>query len=193
MQKPSSSRRAPRSFGLRPALTLILGLGLAAAGRAEDTLKDIFSPAEYSGAGLDKLDQREQAVLLRALQQRGLGQEHAAPAPAVRHEGQVPEKKSLWGRIRDFGAEQLPTKNAKDEGEVTEVDAQLTEPFAGLSGHTLFRLDNGQTWQQRLGETYIIGQPIPNPKVTILRTRFGYRLKIPAAGAGFDVAIKRIQ
>ncbi|MFI5337553.1 MAG: hypothetical protein ACHQ5A_12255 [Opitutales bacterium] len=107
-------------------------------------------------------------------------------APAV-------EKKGLWARIKDFGAEQLPLKSNRDEGEVTEVEAQLTEPFYGLQGRTVFRLDNGQVWQQRIAETYYLGKSVPNPKVILKRTRFGYRLSIPAVGPNFDVAVKRIQ
>ncbi len=122
------------------------------------------------------------------------------PAPAsapVRPESPPPapaaEKKGLWARIKDFGAEQLPLKDNKDLGEVTEVEAQLTEPFRGLQGHTVFRLDNGQVWQQRIPENYYLGSPIPNPTVILRRTRFGYRLFIPAVDPGFDVAVKRIQ
>lgn len=182
-------------------LGLVVGLGWANPMHASEELKIIFSADEYRQAGLDKLSPAEQAALLRALQERGLGRIPAgepdrsqrAPVAAAKPNDLPPEKKSLWVRIKDFGAEQLPLKNNKDEGEVTEVDAQMAEPFAGLDGKTRFVLDNGQIWQQRAGESYYLGKPIPNPKVTIMRTRFGYRLKIPAVGAGFDVAIKRIK
>lgn len=181
---------------------MVCGLSWAGTACAEVSLKEVFTADEYRQAGLDKLSPTEQAGLLQALHRLGLDSHQAVKAdstavtPAVGPEvtpERPPEKKSLWVRIKDFGAEQLPLKSAKDEGEVTEMDAQLTEPFAGLSGHTLFRLDNGQVWEQRLGEDYYLGKPIPNPKVIIMRTRFGYRLKIPAVGAGFDVAIKRIR
>ena len=112
-----------------------------------------------------------------------------APAPAA----PASEKKGLWARIKDFGAEQLPLKDNKDLGEVTEVEAQMIEPFHGLQGRTIFRLDNGQVWQQRIAENYYLGTAIPNPKVILRRTRFGYRLAIPAVSDGFDVAVKRIQ
>ncbi len=179
---------------------LLLGLGLAVSVHADESLKSIFSADEYQRAGLDKLSPEEQAVLLRALHQRGVRKDISTSAattpatiPATKPAIPPPEKKGLWVRIMDFGAEQLPLRSEKDPGEVTEVDAQLIEPFAGLSGKTLFRLDNGQVWQQRIGESYYIGKPIPNPKVILLRTRFGYRLKIPAVDPNFDVAIKRIQ
>ena len=113
----------------------------------------------------------------------------AAPAPVA----SASEKKGLWARIKDFGAEQLPLKDNKDLGEVTEVEAQMIEPFHGLQGRTIFRLDNGQVWQQRIAENYYVGTAIPNPKVILRRTRFGYRMAIPAVSDGFDVAVKRIQ
>ena len=177
------------------ALGLLVG---AASGHAEDTLKGFFSEEEYRQAGLEKLSPEEQAVLLRALRQRGLGRTDAkvkgkTEAPSAATPSAPAEKKGLWARVRDFGAEQLPFKSEKDPGEVTEVDDQLTEPFDGLDGKTVFRLESGQVWQQRFNESYYIGKPIPNPKVVLMRTRLGYRLKIPVVGSGFDVAVKRIQ
>jgi hypothetical protein len=180
-----------RGAGRKGIWLMALGLGWAAFAHADDSLKTIFSNEEYQAAGLDKLSPEEQAVLLRALHQRGLGNGHQT-APA-RAEAPPAEKKGLWARVLDFGAEQLPLKNETDPGEVTEVDAQMTEPFDGLSGKTMFRLDNGQVWQQRAGEEYFLGKAIPNPKVVIMRTRLGYRIKIPEVGAGFDVAVKRIK
>ncbi len=187
--------RIQRSGAGRKALWILaLGLGCTALVQADDSLKNIFSPEEYQAAGLEKLSPEEQAVLLRALHQRGLGAPGSAhKITAVKAETPPPEKKGIWARVMDFGAEQLPLKSEKDPGEVTEVDAQMTEPFDGLTGKTLFRLDNGQVWQQRAGEEYFLGKAIPNPKVVIMRTRLGYRIKIPEVGAGFDVAVKRIK
>ncbi|HTL68450.1 MAG TPA: hypothetical protein VL200_12365 [Lacunisphaera sp.] len=192
----------------RMARAVGLALCLVAAGalRADDSLRTIFTPDEYRQAGLEKLSAAERTALLRALHERGLGNTeasgpaasasdpaHPAAAATTVPAGTPVEKKSLWVRIKDFGAEQLPAKGSKDEGEVTELDAQMTEPFRGLSGHTLFHLDNGQVWEQRVRDTYYQGTPIPNPKVTIIRTRFGYRIRIPSVGKNFDVAVKRIQ
>ena len=184
-----------RTGAARKAVWLLaLGLGCTLLAHADDSLKTIFSPTEYQAAGLDKLSPEEQAVLLRALHQRGLnGPGSGHKITAVKAETPPPEKKGIWARVLDFGAEQLPLKSEKDPGEVTEVDAQMTEPFDGLTGKTVFRLDNGQVWQQRAGEEYFIGKAIPNPKVVLMRTRLGYRIKIPEIGAGFDVAVKRIK
>jgi hypothetical protein len=203
----SMPRRRHRLLGWTGcALLLALALNL----RAEESLKSVFTEAEYRQAGLDKLSPDEQAALMQALQKRGLWQAApATPAPAPTPVAAAPAapvaaaaaapaetpapRKGLWARIKDFGAEQLPIKSDKDEGEVTEVEAQMVEPFTGLRGKTLFHLDNGQIWQQRISETFYVGQPIPNPMVTLKRTRFGYRLFIPAVSPGFDVSVKRIK
>jgi hypothetical protein len=204
-----NSHRLPRSL---PSLVLAVSLGLGGATicRAENPFHGIFSDEEYQRAGLGKLSPEEQAELLRALHRLGVS---ARKQAAIENFGKPPppppasvpppagtpapaptaEKKSLWARIKDFGAEQLPVKNEKDEGEVIELEAQMTEPFRGLRGKTLFHLDNGQVWQQRIAEDYYIGTPIPNPKVTLRRTRFGYRMKIPAVAPGFDISVKRVQ
>jgi hypothetical protein len=197
----SSFLPTPRVNAGRTGVWLLaLGLGCSSLARADDSLQKIFTPDEYQGAGLEKLSPEEQAVLLRALHQRGLGNGHqavaatpVATATAAAAATPPPAKKGLWARVMDFGAEQLPVTNAKDLGEVTEVDAQLTEPFEGLTGKTIFHLDNGQVWQQRAGEEYFLGKAIPNPKVVMMRTRFGYRIKIPEVGPAFDVAVKRIK
>ena len=204
----SASARLNRVWSMG-ALVLLL-----AVARGEDTLQSLFSDEEIQRAGLAKLSPEEQAALLQALHQRGLGVPDKHPAPAAAPKMDAPredtlkvaaakeaapkvaaprEKKGFWARIKDFGAEQLPVKNAKDEGEVVEVAAQMTEPFRGLHGGTMFHLDNGQVWQQRIPENYYLGKSIPNPKITIQRTRFGYRLLIPAVEPNFAVAVKRIE
>ncbi len=167
------------------------GLAFTTPSQASETLKSILTEDEYRQSGLSKLSEEEQTVLLQALQKRGIngsknGQTAALPS-------QAPEKKGLWARIMDFGAEQLPVKHPQDEGEVVEVVAQMTKPFRGLQGRTIFYLDNGQVWQQRIDEVYYLGKSIPNPKVIIRRTRFGYRMLISAVEPDFAVAVKRIE
>src|SRR5882762_2043365 len=122
------------STSIRHRLQLVLVTGVlvtAVTAQAEDSLQSVLTPEEYRQAGLDKLDAGEQAALLRAMERRGLAKP-AAPAPAVAPPAEVaakpPEKKSLLARVRDFGAEQLPAKNHKEEAENTDVEAQMTHP-----------------------------------------------------------------
>ena len=181
-----------------PLAIILGGLAIVTTAKADDSLRAVFTAEEYRRTGLDKLSPEEQAALLQALQQRGItGAEAraATPAPAAAAATAVKpaEKKGLLARMMDFGAEQLPAKKSPVEAEEPEVAAQMTEPFRGLQGGTIFRLDNGQVWQQRIPEVYYMGKSIPNPKVTIRRTRFGYRLLIPAVEPDFAVAVKRIQ
>lgn len=184
-----------------PLAMILGGLAIVTTAKADDSLRAVFTAEEYRRTGLDKLSPEQQAALLQALQQRGIARAEAraatpAPAPAAATAATAvkpAEKKSLLARMMDFGAEQLPAKKSPVEAEEPEVAAQMTEPFRGLQGGTIFRLDNGQVWQQRIPEVYYMGKSIPNPKVTIRRTRFGYRLLIPAVEPDFAVAVKRIQ
>ena len=217
LPRPLRPGREPLRYAAPALLVLLLWVPL----RADEPLKSILSEVEYRAAGLDKLTAEERAALLQALLQHGLPRRSptsetsanpsplptsTVPAAAATHPAATPatvvsapatpaapETKGLWARIKDFGAEQLPLKDNKDPGEVTEVEAQMTEPFHGLQGRTIFRLDNGQVWQQRIAETSYLGRPIDNPKVILRRTRFGYRLAIPAVDPNFDVSVKRIQ
>jgi hypothetical protein len=167
------------------------GLAFTAPSPASEPLKSVLTEEEYRQSGLSKLSEEEQTVLLQALQRRGIN--GTRNTQTVTGTAQAPEKKGLWARIKDFGAEQLPLKHPRDEGEVVEVVAEMTEPFRGLQGRTIFHLDNGQVWQQRIDEVYYMGKSIPNPKVIIRRTRFGYRMLISAVEPDFAVAVKRIE
>ena len=187
------------STSIRHRLQLVLVTGVlltAVTAEAEDSLQSVLTPEEYRQAGLAKLDAGEQAALLRAMERRGLANP-AAPVPAmaatVDGVAKPAEKKSLLAAAKEIGAEQLPAKKSQEESGTTDVEAQMTHPFQGLQGGTIFRLDNGQVWQQRIPETYYLGKSIPNPKVTIRRTRLGYKLLIPAVESDFAVAVKRIQ
>ncbi len=181
-------------FGNQLQLAMAAGLiAVAATAVAEDSLKTVFTAEEYRRAGLGKLNPEQQAALLQALQQRGLAGPQLRPtAPAPVSAGPA-EKMSRVTPVPDLGAEQLPAKKLRDADENAEVDARMTEPFRGLQGGTVFHLDNGQVWQQRIPEVYYIGKSIPNPKVMIRHTRFGYRLLIPEVEPDFAVAVKRIE
>src|ERR1700694_2697118 len=171
----------------------VIAVAATAVAVAEDSLKTIFTAEEYRRAGLGQLKPEQQAALLQALQPRALAGPQIRPAaPAPVSTGPA-EKMSRVTPAPDPGAEQLPAKKSRDEGEKIEVEARMTEPFRGLQGGTVFHLDNGQVWQQRISEVYYIGKSIPNPKVMIRHTRFGYRLLIPDVEPDFAVAVKRIE
>lgn len=153
-----------------------------------------MSPAEYRAAGLDQLTDAQRAALNAWLAKHSVPMTSAsrrdetetlplAVESNVEPKRAAPEKP---GRGADFGGEQVEKKAAA----VPEVvEAQIAGDFRGWDGKTLFRLTNGQIWQQRVGGRY--RYRAVDPEVKIQRARFGYYLEITATGR--KVGVKRVK
>ena len=86
---------------------------------------------------------------------------------------------------QDLGAEQLPNSD-----EVDELVSYLVGPFNGWDGDTIFRLGNGQAWQQ-IDSSYQYARS-ERPRVTISRAAFGSYL-LQVEGVGQTVRVRRIE
>ena len=61
------------------------------------------------------------------------------------------------------------------------VRRNIVGHFSGWTGKTVFRLDNGEVWKQRLDSRYAIS--LENPEIEIKRNLFGfYEMKIIKTG-----------
>jgi hypothetical protein len=90
--------------------------------------------------------------------------------------------------IAGLGAEQLR------QPPVESVEARLIDDFTGWTGRTVFRLDNGQVWQQTRNyiRDYKPPRPIPQAKVTISKGLMGsYNLQVE--GVRRIVQVKRVE
>jgi len=97
------------------------------AARAEGPdVRALLTPEEFHAAGLDKLSPEE----IQALN-RWLATYTARDAPDVRRTDPIVKAQ---------------VKKADAEG----VKTRIAGEFAGWSGNTVFRLENGQVWRQRL-------------------------------------------
>lgn len=66
------------------------------------------------------------------------------------------------------------------------IEARILPPFTGWSGQTLFRLDNGQVWQQRIKGRYSFTGD--DTRVVITRNALGfYNLKLASSGRSVGV------
>lgn len=70
------------------------------------------------------------------------------------------------------------------------IESRLSGPFTGWNGRTVFRLENGQRWQQIDGEVYrAVGAP-DNAAVTLMPSSFGgYFLKVEGFGSRVRVKL----
>lgn len=147
-------------------LVFSAGLTLAAAAddRAPPPVETLMTPEDYAASGLDKLSAGEREHLSEWLERYRRG--------AI--EGPPPKKTS----------EQLA------EEKTLEIVAKVVPAFRGWSGKTLFKLDNGQVWQQRqVGKLRYNGE---DSSVLIYRNMLGgYMLKHNDTGR--SVGVKRIQ
>ncbi len=175
---------ASGQLGSTLAVLLTLSLCLCSAAQAAPfDLEAQMTPAEYRAAGLEQLTDAQRAALSAWLDKHavpvGLSNKHAAVEPKA-----VAREKSR--RVAGFGGEQVEKKAAA----VPEVvQAQIAGEFRGWDGKTLFRLTNGQIWQQRVGGRY--RYRAVDPEVNIQRARFGYYLEIKATGR--KIGVKRVK
>lgn len=92
-------------------------------------VESLMTPEDFSRAGLDKLSEEERAHLSEWVERY---REGATRGPVVQ---KAPSEMSEEERRaeKDF-----------------EVTAKVVPRFRGWSGRTIFKLDNGQVWQQRM-------------------------------------------
>lgn len=144
--------RMPRLL-LPLAITAMMLVATGAGGADRDDrnkafpgVKALMDEAEFSAAGLDSLTPEQ----LKAL--------------------------DAWLlRYTAGDAEVLQGANeaVREAQKEYEVVSRLSADFDGWSGDTLFRLENGQVWRQRLDGRFFYRGP-PSPEVRISRNFFGF-------------------
>jgi len=72
-----------------------------------------------------------------------------------------------------------------------EIDSRISGDFTGWDGDTIFSLDNGQVWQQRLSGRYPYRGPA-NPAVRISKNFLGF-YKMTVLESGKSVGVKRLR
>jgi hypothetical protein len=145
---------------------LILACLLASASHAAAAppVETLMTPEDFSASGLGKLSEAERAHLSEWLARYREGVS----------EGPAPKK---------------TTEQRAEEKEI-EIVAKVVPAFTGWGGSTVFRLDNGQVWQQRQdGKLRYQG----DDSTVVISQNFlgGYMLRHPATNRG--VGVKRIE
>lgn len=72
-----------------------------------------------------------------------------------------------------------------------EINSRITGDFNGWDGDTIFRLENGQIWQQRLSGRYPYRGP-ENPEIRISKNFLGF-YKMTLLESGKTVGVKRLR
>lgn len=130
-----------------------------------ESLQDAMTPEDFRKAGLQRLSSAELLFLNNWLGRAG---------------GREP--------VQSFGAEQLDAEPRADDSERTLL-TRVEGDFSGWNGRTVFKLSNGQVWQQRLPGRYRYNAL--DPEVKLKRGRFGYYLELVASGR--QIPVKRLK
>jgi hypothetical protein len=107
----------------------------AAEAKDAPAVRTLMTPEDYSESGLDKLSEAERAHLSEWVERY---REGAVIGPEVhkRPSQMTPD-------------ERVVHKKEVAEARATQIVAKVVPAFKGWNGKTMFRLDNGQQWQQR--------------------------------------------
>lgn len=119
------------------------------AGAAENDFpgfEKLMTEQEFEGTGLDKLSSKELDALNQWLIRYTAG---------------------------DAQVLQATSETVREAEKNYEVESRLVGEFTGWTGKTVFRLENGQIWKQRLSGRYPYRGPA-NPKVIISRNWLGF-------------------
>jgi len=117
------------------------------AGRTGDFpgIEKLMSAEEFGRAGLDRLTPEQVRALNDWLVRYTAGEAYVVQSTSEEVRAAVPEFR---------------------------IEARIVPPFGGWTGQTLFRLDNGQVWRQRIKGRYMFDGD--DTRVVITRNLLGY-------------------
>ena len=147
-------------------ITLLFTLFFSIEARVEDKpfpgIKSLMLSEEFSAAGLDRLSDEELDTL------------------------------NAWLLRYTAGEATILLKQNEEVREASksyEVVSRIKGDFRGWSGETVFLLENGQIWKQRLRTRYTYTGS-PNPQVRISRNYMGfYKLTVIETNKGVGVSL----
>ncbi|HEY3859126.1 MAG TPA: hypothetical protein VGM47_05875 [Gammaproteobacteria bacterium] len=175
---------------------LLLGAAIAADEPAD--VRDLMSASQFHATGLDTLNPQQLAALNAWLasythtatttsETFPVVAESVSPAPAPTAPAPAaPVPAPAASSVSSFGKEML---SGEVRGEPKRIESSIVGRFTGWTGNTVFKLANGQVWQQADDTTYDAN--LQDPQVVIKRLGTGYLLTLPGHGA--TVFVKRLQ
>jgi hypothetical protein len=134
-----------------------------AEGSAFPGIQQLMSEQEFRAAGLHRLSDEERAALNRWLVNYTVQE-----APELLRSNE--EVRAAEDAIR--------------------IEASIKPPFSGWSGDTLFHLDNGQVWQQRLRGRYFYNGE--DTAVVIEKNLLGF-YKMTLQNSGKSIGVTRVR
>jgi hypothetical protein len=164
--------------------------------RAESTSPQLMgrtmTAEEVQKAGLNKLSAEELAYLnawLVGSPTVGVAPPSAVSAPAAA-DPDVTATSAAASPVTTTAEASDPFEKPKLPPRLV---ARVLPPFTGWEGRTVFRLDNGQVWRQRLPGRYVHQGGSEGPtEVVITRNMFGFFV-LTVSSTGRGTGVERIQ
>ena len=162
--------------------------GATAADKPLD-VRELMTTSQFHETGLDKLSPEELAAFnawLAAYGHAPIAAPVTAPAPATTPAKAVTAAPQVvTASDVKFGQEMV---SAAEQGQPSRIESRILGTFKGWTGDTVFKLENGQIWQQAGRGFY--ETRLKDPTVVIKKLAFGYLLTIP--GESETVFVRRL-
>ncbi|MGH8398415.1 MAG: hypothetical protein ACRETA_09260 [Gammaproteobacteria bacterium] len=153
-------------------------------------VRDLITVTEFNQTGLDKLSPDDLKAFNFWLN-RYLGS-RTQTAPATTAQAVSPlttaPASTAPSAVANFGADTMTPKETSETP--TRIETRIAGTFSGWTGDTIFKLENGQVWQQAATGFYT-DVKLEHPQVVIKKLAFGYLLTLP--GQGETVFVRRIK
>jgi hypothetical protein len=125
-------------------------------------LQDSMTAEQFKAAGLDKLSPEELKTLNASLK----GERREA------------EKKAVEKATAEIKKKAATETRAKMDEILSRVDGD----FAGITGHTVIKLEDGTKWKQVNVDEHYRARVTYRPPVKVWHGAFGYRMRIVGTG-----------
>jgi hypothetical protein len=153
--------------------------------------KGIGASATVSSAASD--DAASEALRASLQEAQRVREELAAEIAAARAatEQARQERGAAMAAVETAEAKRDAAERAAKEASQDEFESRLKEPFTGWSGKTVFELENGQVWRQRLPGRYVHREG-DLPRVKISKNLMGYYM-MELVDHGRKVGVTRVR
>ena len=174
------------------SISLIFTLALPVFGSELPPLEDLMSESEMEVTGVDKLTADERQALREWLEVfvdqdakfaiRKYAKQRKVEAKAKIEQQNIEETRGEVSLAETVENGEDKVIQEEPRNRFNKNVARMIGDFSGWSGKTLFRLDNGEVWQQRRLDSVRRTKTISKPEVRISKNFMGfYVMEIPAA------------
>ena len=147
--------------------------------KPKKSLEETMRPEEFKAAGLDKLSEDELQHLDAYLHgYREAAQKKAAEQAQTQAQDEIKkanEKADQAQKATEEAKRDAASARSKlADGLISRVDGNID----GLKGNTMIRLEDGSVWKQANHDDHYRATVSDHPAAVILRTSFGYKMRI---------------